>query len=357
MKLSFLYGITAGDWAKLLRDNSFDVDRSRLGAVALISVMSVFNSALALLDRGVDLSGVAVRPPLFILGHWRSGTTHLQNLLSQDPQLVAPTTYQVANPRGFLRAEAWHKPLIAPLVPRRRPQDAMAMGVDTAQEEEVGLAAMCPYTPYTGWAFPRRELHYRRYLTFEDTTAEERAAFLDALDLLVRKLSLRSPGRAVVLKSPGHTARVPMLLERWPDARFVIIHRDPYEVFQSSVHLYQTWWERFAFLQDPPPGGLEERVLALYEQMHRRFFETEALLPAGRTSTVGYASLVQDPIGELRRIYGEIGLDGLPEEALRAYGEGLRGYENNRYPPLEPRWRAEVARRWAPSFERWGYGR
>ena len=137
---------------------------------------------------------------------------------------------------------------------------------------------MCPFTPYMGWAFPRRELHYRRYLSFEDATAAERAAFLDCLDLLIRKLASRD-GSAVVLKSPGHTARIPMLLERWPDARFIVIHRDPYEVFRSSVHLYRTWWDRFAFLQAPSQEGFEARVLDLYETMHRRFFATRSPTP------------------------------------------------------------------------------
>lgn len=354
LKLSFLYGVTLGEWAKLLRDNSFDIELYGLGSAALITVMSLFNSAFARADAALPLPSAPAQPPIFILGHWRSGTTHLHYLLDQDPQLVAPTTYQMANPHGFLRAERWHKPLLAPLAPRERPQDAMAFGLDHPAEEEIGLAAMCPYTPYIGWAFPRRELHYRRYLSFEHATDHERAAFLDALDHLLRKLSARD-GRAVVLKSPGHTARLPMLLERWPDARFIVIHRDPYEVFRSSVHLYQTWWDSFAFLQRPRRDGFEERVLDLYEIMHSRFFATEHLLPPERTSTVAYRALVADPVGALSRIYREIQLPNFPEARVRAYLETLRGYANNTYTPIPERWRAEVRRRWAPSFERWGY--
>ncbi len=354
LKLSFLYGITLRSWAKLLWENSFDVDVSCLGNAALITAMSAVNSALALADRTVRLPAERGQPPLFILGHWRSGTTHLHYLLNQDPQLITASTYQMSNPTGFLRAERWHKPLLAPAAPRERPQDSVAFSLDTPQEDEIGLAAMCPFTPYMGWAFPRRELHYRRYLSFEDATAAERAAFLDCLDLLIRKLASRD-GSAVVLKSPGHTARIPMLLERWPDARFIVIHRHPYEVFRSSVHLYRTWWDRFAFLQAPSQEGFEARVLDLYETMHRRFFATEHLLPPDRTSTLAYDALVADPIGALRRVYDQIQLPHFPEDRVRAYLSTITGYTNNRYAPLEEVWRAQVRRRWASSFERWGY--
>ena len=47
------------------------------------------------------------RPPLFVLGHWRSGTTHLHNLLAQDiDQFAYANTYQVINPHTFLATEA-----------------------------------------------------------------------------------------------------------------------------------------------------------------------------------------------------------------------------------------------------------
>ena len=55
LKLSFLYGITLRSWAKLLWENSFDIDCSCLGNAALITVMSAVNSALALADRTVRL--------------------------------------------------------------------------------------------------------------------------------------------------------------------------------------------------------------------------------------------------------------------------------------------------------------
>ncbi|WP_427846519.1 sulfotransferase [Aromatoleum aromaticum] len=44
---------------------------------------------------------VRIKPPIFVLGHWRSGTTHLHNLLSLDPQFAYPNFYQVTNPRAI----------------------------------------------------------------------------------------------------------------------------------------------------------------------------------------------------------------------------------------------------------------
>ena len=107
------------------------------------------------------------RPPLFILGHYRSGTTHLHNLLALDPQFAAPTFFQVLNPHTFLTTERWAAPVADRLVVRRRYQDEMALGAGVPSEDEFALCTMTGLSPYMGWYFPGDGLSdYDRYLTF-----------------------------------------------------------------------------------------------------------------------------------------------------------------------------------------------
>jgi hypothetical protein len=78
-------GLTLGKWVEILRENHFAVAPSCLPRALAITSQSVQNSLFHWNDRrqlGTELDEIDVRPPLFVLGHWRNGTTHLHNLLT-----------------------------------------------------------------------------------------------------------------------------------------------------------------------------------------------------------------------------------------------------------------------------------
>src|SRR3954447_11011480 len=82
-----LGGITFGDWVRLLRDNQFHVRPRRLARALAITSQSAQNSVLRRIEDSRYREAVRdakVLPPLFVLGHWRSGTTHLHNLMALD---------------------------------------------------------------------------------------------------------------------------------------------------------------------------------------------------------------------------------------------------------------------------------
>src|SRR5262249_52342371 len=102
-------GITFGDWLRVLRENHFAVDVPYWGRAAFITLASLSNSVSRRLEEwryGEAIRAAAVHPPLFVLGIWRSGTTHLHNLLGKDDRLAFPNSYQVFNPHTFLTTEA-----------------------------------------------------------------------------------------------------------------------------------------------------------------------------------------------------------------------------------------------------------
>src|SRR5262245_12738714 len=86
-----LGGITLGDWLTLLRDNRFAVDPAYWWRAGVITLWSIRNSLGRWREEachGKEICGVRVEPPLFIVGIWRSGTTHLQNLLALDSRFA-----------------------------------------------------------------------------------------------------------------------------------------------------------------------------------------------------------------------------------------------------------------------------
>jgi hypothetical protein len=351
-------GITLGRWLRLLRENHFAVDRPYWGRAAAITLTSIPNTLLAAWENwfyGRKVRNATVAPPLFILGIWRSGTTHLHNLLTRDDRFAYPTTYQVFFPHTFLTTEKRNAGLVAFFLPRKRPQDDVALGVREPQEDEFALCSLTGRALPLAWSFPRRAEHYGRYLTLRETSAAETAEWKAALAGLVRKLSFKY-GRPLVLKSPGHTCRIRLLLELFPEARFVHIHRNPYDVFRSTQHLIRTvtpWWA----LQRPDYSDLEGRTLRQYREIYDVFFEERRLIPKGNFHEIGFEALEADPIGQVRGIYEALTLPDFQqvEPTLRRYVESLSGYRKNTLPELRPDLRERIAAEWRRCFEEWGY--
>jgi hypothetical protein len=353
-----LTGITLGRWLRVLRENHFAVDRPYWGRAAVITLASIPNTLLAAWENwfyGRKVRNTRVAPPLFILGIWRSGTTHLHNLLAQDDRFAYPTTYQVFWPHTFLTTEKRNARLVGVFLPRKRPQDNVAMGVGEPQEDEFALCALTGRAWPMAWAFSRRADHYGRYATLRGASAGEVAEWKSALAGLVQKLSFKY-GRPLVLKSPGHTGRVRLLLDLFPEAKFVHIRRNPYDVFRSTRHLVRTvppWWA----LQQPDYGDLEERSLRQYREVYDAFFEERGLIPKGHFHEVGFEALEADPIGQVRGIYEALALPdfGHVAAALRRYVASLSGYQKNTLPELPPDLRGRIAGEWRRCFEEWGY--
>ena len=356
---NYLAGITAGDWWRLLRENHFAVDPVYWHRAAFITVASLLNSAGRRSEErryNEAVARVKVQAPLFVLGHWRTGTTHLHNLLAQDTEQFAfANTYQVVNPRTFLSTEAINTRRFAWLVPPKRPMDNMALNFQSPQEEEFAPCLTSLRSPYLGISFPRREDHYDRYLTFQGVPAAEVEAWTSAFRWFLQKLTYKYQ-RPLVLKSPPHTARIRRLLEMFPDARFVHIHRDPYTVFQSFRHYFDTaTWH--TYLQRPRTAEIEERILRRYTVLYDAYFAERSLIPAGRFHEVRFTDLERDPVAEMRRLYTALELPNferfLPK--LTKYTASLAGYQKNEFKPLAGPWRERVAVEWNRSFNTWNY--
>ena len=102
------HGLTVGNWLRLLASRP-PMHLSSLPRLASISALSVLNSWNELVETCL-LGGRVSRqkiehPPIFILGHWRSGTTLLHNLMTLDPQFTYPNLYHVIYPGHFLLTE------------------------------------------------------------------------------------------------------------------------------------------------------------------------------------------------------------------------------------------------------------
>ena len=355
-----LAGITLGDWFKLLRENRFAVDPAYLSRAVSISVAALINSPFRWYEErryGAKLRDVAVERPLFVLGHWRSGTTHLHYLLGLDDRFACPHLYHVHYPHTFLSTEGRFSGPTALLLPRHRPYDNVHLDLAVPCEDEFAMCVSGFMSCYLAGVFPRRAEHYDQFLTFRHAPAHAVEQWKSSLLTLLKKLTLKE-GKPLILKSPTHTGRIKLLLEMFPDIRFVHIHRDPYTVFQSTVHTHATGLP-FARLQHTSGVDWTARIIRQYKEVYEAFFDERSLIPAGRIHELCFEQLEQDPVGEMRKLYAALGLPEFEnvEPQLRTYLDSLSSYRKNVFPELAPDVRRRIAAEWARCFDEWGYSR
>jgi hypothetical protein len=171
----------------------------------------------------------------------------------------------------------------------------------------------------------------------------------------VQTLTLANGGRRLVLKSPPHTCRIPILLELFPDARFIHIVRDPYVVYPSTLHLWRALGASHS-LQRPQWENLPEHILDTFVQMHDRLEEGKRLIPSNRFHELRYEDLVRDPVGQVEAIYRalELGDFSIARPHVEAYWASQKGYETNRH-FLTPAEQKLITERWGPIIRRYGY--
>ena len=230
-------GITAGDWFRLLRDNRFAIHPRyalRFLSITSASLANSVNSTFEEWRYGRHFAQETIQPPLFVLGHWRSGTTYLHHLLSQDDRFAFPSLYQVCYPHTFLTTEALNTRLLSIFVPRTRfGLDNVEIDWNVPYEDEFAIATMSFLSSYMTLVLPGKQQYFDRFLTLDDASPDQVNCWKTALTTFLKKLTWKYH-RPLILKSPGHTCRVKLLLELFPDAKFVHIRRNPFRVFQST---------------------------------------------------------------------------------------------------------------------------
>jgi omega-hydroxy-beta-dihydromenaquinone-9 sulfotransferase len=354
----FWEGCDAAAWLRLLVRNRFAVHWTKWYVAATASLVSPIHSAMRL-PQMVLYGKRATRTriengPVFIIGHWRSGTTLLHELLIRDPRHAFPTTYECLVPHHFLLTRSWVPKLLWWMMPSHRPMDNMPVGWDRPQEDEFALCMLGQRSPYLKIAFPNRPADDGA-LDLGGLSPRQLARWKSSFLRFMRELTLANHGRRLILKSPPHTWRIPTLLELFPDARFVHIVRDPYSVYPSTLKLWKSLYMQQG-LQRPTFAGLSDQVLNTFVAMHARLEETRKLIPAGRLVELRYEDLIRDPIAKLEMLYRELNLGEFEpaREQVETYVAGIKSYETNRH-DLSPAERETVTKRWGHVIRRYGY--
>ena len=295
-------------------------------------------------------------PPTFLIGHWRSGTTHLHNLIAPSRHFATIDFGQTAMPHNLLNPTRFiGRAAMSLAIPKDRGMDAVKMGLKEPQEEEMALGNMNQLCYYNVFYYPQNmKSHFDRSIFMEGVSDEEQIKFEDAYRLLVRKLSIAGKDKPLLLKNPASTARIEILNRLFEGARFIHIVRNPFDVFASMLHHYPRLLNAFAW-QDFDKIDLEEMVFYKYRRVMDGYLAQRQIV-GDRLLETSYETIVADPACEIGRFFDHFDFRN-KDSAMKSIGRYVEqnlNYRRNRYHLT----RAQVDRihdEWGFALKEWGY--
>lgn len=303
------------------------------------------------------LRDLDLQPPIFILGHWRSGTTHLYNIMSHGAFGYVPPV-AVGLPWDMFGIGRAFRPMLERALPEHRWIDRIPVTPTSPQEDEIGLASMTDLSFYHGIYFPRQfDRLIDRGLFFDGCTPAEIRHWEARFQLFLRKLALQE-GQPLLIKNPVYTGRVALLRRLFPDAKFVHIHRNPFDVFLSMRNFYARLLEVMALQRIPTELDIDATILRVYDRMMHQFELDTKDLEAPQFVEIPYADLDSDPLGTVSRIYSALEIDGFDtaKPAFEAYLGTIEAFQKNQFAG-DAAAVEKVATHWSRWIEKWHYTR
>lgn len=276
---------------------------------------------------------------IVILGYFRSGTTHLHNLLATHPDLVTPKWTQAMSPQGFWVSWTLLRWISAAFLPNERPQDEVAFGPDWPAEDDFAhnnwvLASSLPGR----LVLVRERERWARFNALDGLTESELARWRRASAAFAWKVSVGKGRRGLLLKTPSHTARVRELDRLFGSrVRFVHIARNAEDVVRSNVAMHERL-EGQSLQRPPGADEVREAIVREYVETERRFLSDAAeldLARSGRLVRMRYDDLVAAPLAQLQRACTMLGLrwDSDVRRRMETYLAAVGEYTPRRHAP------------------------
>lgn len=301
---------------------SFPVSEAGEARIRAMLTMDATNrlESLKWLRDYPEIGDEPIEVPVFLMGLPRSGTTYFQYLFDRDVRFRLIRTWEASMPSpppGFdppsveRRREQWRE------MQRQRGHfegfDALHLYDDDGSDE-------CHAFLQQSWGAAGLHNLYRVPAYFD--------WLLDGLDLVqtyrvhkrqLQCLQWRSEPKPWALKYPNHVIAMNEILEVYPDARFVMTHRDPAQVLASIAKM--SWNLRGMCAAGPVDKHQVGADMLHFIQRHiDRILAFDAGPHGGRVVHVDYYALVGDPVGQMRRIHAGLGID-TPEAVEKSVGD------------------------------------
>lgn len=267
--------------------------------------------------------------PIFIIGHWRTGTTLLHQLMALDDNLVTPNVLQVSTPGSFLVSNKFYSPVMSKAMKPTRPMDNVKLDIYQPQEDEYALIKLTADSPLERLIFPAGNNYFLS--DYNDYNPVDESKWKEALKSFCKRLSFIDSKR-VLLKNPFHSLRIPLLLEMFPNAKFIHIHRDPLDVVPSTMHMWKVVGNENKLKNKQLNPGLKE-VSIVYDKMLSKINTDLNRVDENAKVEVSFSELESDPLTTIKHIYNKLELNyssGI-EENIKTRISETKTYQKNIY--------------------------
>ena len=332
-----LYFSTLANWLRILARYGRHISPSHWFQAVCITLFTVATLPIRLTESLIFGSRIRrhnlPQPPVFIVGHWRSGTTNTHNHFLQDPQFTSVTLLHCAIPNGFLTSEPIARRILNRRLPKSRPMDAVPLGIDEPMSEDFALAGMTHMSHYLNYFFPKiAERTFRETVLFEGVSQADINHWGTWYEFLLKKVSFAAGGKRLLLKNPPNIGRIPEVLKRYPDAKFIHVYRNPWLVHASTMKLMDRFVQQMG-LQPCTKADIEHFVSIRYQLIMNQWLKDRSLIPSQNLIELSHEQMTSDPMPLLQAAYEKLGITGWESvrPRMQAYVDSLRDYVNNEY--------------------------
>lgn len=322
----------------VLRKNNFKVSASYIPRLIYCMLFSLAKSPVNMIEalkyRKLIRSTVVETPPIFILGHWRSGTTLLYRLLARDPQFGSISMGHALFPSNYWIGNKILRALLNKKVPKKRLQDSMPFHIDLPGELEFAISGLSSVSFYPGFLhFPNHANIYEKYLSCQDISIREKKTLANTIRYIIQKETLYQNGRRLVIKSPVDTARIKLLLELFPDAKFIHIHRNPYSVIPSTMKMLKVGLPLTTLQKLPRIDELQQIIINRYKIVYQAYLNQKGLIPKNQLIEVKFENFVKNPLDHLGNIYKHLQMPNfeVAAEKFKEYFDTNKNYKSDQY--------------------------
>lgn len=269
--------------------------------------------------------------PLIIIGHWRTGSTFLHQLMALDPNLVTSNVFQGSIPDSFLTSRKSYEPIMGRALRGTRPMDQVKLSMDEPLEDEYAIFRLCSYSPLEQVIFPKSKDYFLNHFPGFLPEGEKLKEWKEAVKYFYKKLTLEND-KTILIKNPFHSFRIDVLNEIFPKARYIHIIRHPHKVVPSTIRMWDIVGSQNAMNRKWTKPTIEDTSKLLYEMLNKVEADSK-VIPENRYYELKFEDLEKDPAKEIELIYKQLNVQ-FSEEFKKQINEFLisvKDYQKNKY--------------------------
>jgi len=327
-------GIKLNRLIGLLKNNNLTYSPATLLRIAFLLQSACWSSVFSFFETirySKTLKNIPIPPdPVFIIGHWRTGSTLLHQIMNLDPNLHAPTLFQVAIPNSFLISYPYYRPVFNCVVAKHRPMDMVKLGMDEPQEDEYAIYRLTDTSPLEDLVFPKSKTYF--LLNSDKLDPKNKLNnWKSQVQSYFTKLYFHS-NKTIVSKNPFNSFRIQLLLNIFPQAKFIHIHRHPYDVIPSTIHMWDIVQRQNCLNNNCHCPEIKE-VITVMDQLLTSIEQGFQLLPENQKAEIRFEDLEKNPEFEMKKLYASLNMPFLPEfeNKINIFIKGMDKFEKNEF--------------------------